>query len=166
MNDISELLLHNHSIMNEKDCFKYYKNTLKLIERHMGADTTDEHQLTEVCKNLFDKQYRGTFPVDRLPKLQRGQCCILNLDTSDKPGSHWVAVYKSKDLRANNSNLHIYDSFGRKSTQILPSLTKLKKLVDADYDSEQTIAENDCGQRSISWLWCVYQLGIKNAMKI
>ena len=80
--------------MHEKDCVRHYKNTLKLLERHMGTDTTDEHQLTEICKNLFGKQYRGTFPVDRLPKLQRGQCCILNLDTSDKPGSHWVAVYK------------------------------------------------------------------------
>lgn len=145
--------------MHEKDCVRHYKNTLKLIERHMGTDTTDEHQLTEICKNLFGKQYRGTFPVDRLPKLQRGQCCILNLDTSDKPGSHWVAVYK-------HEHLHIYDSFGRKSTKILPSLTKLKKLVDADYDSEQTINQNNCGQRCISFLWCVYQLGIKNAMKI
>lgn len=60
--------------------------------------------------------FLGVYPSDKVfpPNLtRRPQCLIINLDSSDLPGSHWVAVclYKIK----NNKVLEYFDSYGTKS---------------------------------------------------
>lgn len=145
--------------MKEKQVENFFEECLKILEDSMGSATTSEDELSSVGKSLLGKCFRGVSPVDRLPPLKQGQCCIINLDFSGMPGSHWVAVYK------HNSQHCIYDSFGRKSSDILSSLSRLK-IKDSDYDPEQAVSEDNCGQRSLCWLWCVKQLGIKNAMKL
>lgn len=145
--------------MKEKQVEIFFSKVLKTIEDNIGAETTSEDELRSIGKSLFGKPFRGVFPVDRLPPLQQGQCCVVNLDPSGMPGSHWVAVYKHQKHHC------VYDSFGRRSSNILPTLHELK-ILDSDYDAEQGVAEDNCGQRSLGWLWCVQQLGIKNAMKL
>lgn len=56
------------------------------------------------------RDFRGVFPCDLLPNfVQQGvpHAFIINLDSHDKPGSHWVALYI-------NSYGHTvyFDSFG------------------------------------------------------
>jgi hypothetical protein len=48
----------------------------------------------------------------------------------------------------------VFDSFGRRTTQIIPSLLKSGngKIKDTDYDANQKIKETNCGQKSIAWL--------------
>ena len=146
--------------MKEKEVEKVYKKTVKKIEKILGTDgITNSKQLTNVGRELFGKLYRGTFPVDKLPKLKHNESCIVNLDSSGQAGSHWCSVFKYKD------EYLVYDSFGRKTTEILPSLKHLKHR-DSDYDPNQQITEHNCGQRSSSWLYCCYLLGPENAMKI
>ena len=146
--------------MKEKEIEKVYKKTVKQIEKILKNNgITNSKQLTDVGRELFGKLYRGTFPVDKLPKLKHNECCIINLDTSGMIGSHWVSVYKYRDEYC------IYDSFGRKTTEILPSLKHLKHL-DSDYDIEQQMIQQNCGQRSISWLYCCYLKNVRNALKI
>ena len=53
--------------------------------------------------------YAGVFPSDRLPSRpvrDRPQGYIVNLDTHDRPGSHWVALWTDDDRCA------VMDSFG------------------------------------------------------
>ena len=145
--------------MKEKTIEIFYKESLREIERGLGNGITNSREVTEMGECLFDAKYKGTYAVDRLPKLKHGECCIINLDRSHQPGSHWVAVFKS------NNKYVIYDSFGRKSSKILKSLKRLD-IIDTDYDPEQMMQEDNCGQRSLAWLWCVYKLGIENALKI
>ena len=145
--------------MREKQIETFYKYSLREIERILGAGITNSKQLTELGKCLLDNKYKGTYAVDRLPKLKHNDCCVINLDRSHQPGSHWVAVYKHENKYC------IYDSFGRKSNKILKSLKQLK-IIDSDYDAEQMVQEDNCGQRSLTWLWCVYKVGIENALKI
>lgn len=41
-------------------------------------------------------RFLGVFPIDKIPKsLPFGHALIINLDRSNQPGSHWVALYKS-----------------------------------------------------------------------
>lgn len=129
----------------------------------MGNLTTSEDELRVVGNSLLGKSFKGVFPVDKLPPLKQGQCCIINLDRSGMPGSHWVAIHKS--IMSNQPTYCVHNSFGRKSSNILRSLRQLR-IQDSDYDAEQRVEQDNCGHHSICWLWCVQKLGIKNAMKI
>lgn len=145
--------------MKEKEVEEYFNEVLKVIEEQIGNQTTSEDQLLHLGKKLFGNQFRGVYPVDLLPTLKPKQCCIINLDRSGMSGSHWVAVYFE------GGTYYVYDSFGRKSSDILSLLSRLK-VKDSDYDSEQVISEKNCGQRSIGWLWIVNKLGLKNSLKL
>ena len=49
----------------------------------------------EIGKILrYDKNYIGTFSKDNFPVLKNNQSTIINLQDSDKNGSHWVSYKK------------------------------------------------------------------------
>ena len=66
-------------------------------------------------------------------------------------GSHWIS------LAFNGTKIDVYDSFGRPARDILP-LAK-KDVINSDLDSEQGDLENNCGPRSIAWLYIYNQFG-------
>ena len=137
----------------------YRKNLQKLPK-----GTTYLTQLNKLGEKYIGAgNFVGTFPSDKIPKLQPGQCCILNVDRSTQPGSHWVAV-----ARGPKSQCYVYDSFGRKGTDLIPNLRwKFPgKIIDSDRDGEQEIQETNCGARCISWLRVLYEKGIKVALSI
>ena len=50
----------------------------------------------------------GVFPADRLPVVEKYPCAfIVNSDESDQPGTHWLAVYLTRDGGA-----EFVDSYG------------------------------------------------------
>ena len=71
----------------------------------------DTIQLTLILRK--DKYTRGVFhgvyPSDKLPRtvLSFPSLFIANVDTSEKPGSHWVAFYFNKDREG-----EFFDSYG------------------------------------------------------
>lgn len=55
-------------------------------------------------KNISN--FMGVYPSDKLPKTIKTPCSLIfNYDSSHLPGSHWVAVWISK-------NVYWFDSFG------------------------------------------------------
>ena len=133
-----------HGGSNDKHAHLIYETLLKdIVYPMLGNKVTYSNDLHRVGKKLLGKDFVGVYPSDQIPRLKNKQCCILNLDKSDQSGSHWIAVY-----RDGKTNL-TYDSFGRKSSKIIPSL---KNVEDADYDVEQMIEQEDCGARSIAFL--------------
>ena len=59
----------------------------------LAPDGVKTSKLDGVGKHLFgDKIYRSIRTRHHAQKLEKGQYLIFNLDTSDKPGSHWVAL--------------------------------------------------------------------------
>ena len=128
-----------------------YDTILLEIERIMGKDTTTNNiELNELCKRILGSKFIGVFSSDQIPKLKKGQSCIANLDTSDKPGSHWVALYCNEHTRC-----YFYDSFGR-PIKSFKNLQKRNRMVQEakDYDAEQSKTESNCGQRSATFLIC------------
>ena len=71
----------------------------------------DTVQLTLILRK--DKYTRGVFqgvyPSDKLPTSVSSYPAlfIANVDTSDKPGSHWIAFYFTKDREG-----EFFDSYG------------------------------------------------------
>ena len=71
--------------------------------------------LTELAKRMKLKNFRGVYMRDELlrdaekPLSQKSG--IMNFDTAEKPGSHWVAWYVS-DKKNNKSQLYYFDSYG------------------------------------------------------
>jgi hypothetical protein len=131
-----------------------YNKKLHSLPQH----TTYLNELTKIGKAHFGSKYRGTFPSDRIPQLKSNQCCIINLDTSNEPGSHWIAVARGKGLQC-----YAYDSFGRKASKLIPALSG---VIDSQQDAEQALIEVNCGARCIAWLYVLYAKGVKVALTI
>ena len=58
------------------------------------------------------RKFCGVFACDMIStvKLERGNSVIVNLSKSDKPGSHFVAIYRLTD----SGNYLYFDSYGLK----------------------------------------------------
>jgi|SRR5210317_744836 len=131
---------------------KLYDKKLKEIEDMMGKDnTTYLKELDGIGHKLLGVKYKGTFPSDKIPKLNDlSPYCILNLDRSTEPGSHWIALVKDDK----EDRCLVYDSFGRKNTTIIPHLrfSGNGRVIDTDRDPEQHPTQTNCGQRCLAFL--------------
>ena len=114
----------------------------------IGSKTTFQNDLQLYGKRMLGEKFHGVFASDLIPKLtKRRPYAILNLDKSNEPGSHWIAVSK------NGNGVIVYDSFGRKSAKIIPDLmTGNGEVLDTEYDAEQDQRETNCGARSMAFL--------------
>lgn len=61
--------------------------------------------------NYVRPMFAGVFALDMLPSETEKSAFVINLDPSDKPGSHWVSVFLDKV----NSTAIYFDSYGDKS---------------------------------------------------
>lgn len=51
--------------------------------------------------------FQGVFMRDTLPKIvNHKECFVMNLDSNDNNGTHWVCLYK------NNNKKYYFDSYG------------------------------------------------------
>lgn len=134
--------------MNKNQFEKIYNEVLtKYLIPVLGNGTTFASTLDNLGKKLFKEKFRGVFSSDRIPQLSHGEYAILNLDKSNLPGSHWIAVM------AHKNKLIVYDSFGRRNGSIIPSLKEFNKiLVDTELDAEQKTHETNCGARVMTAL--------------
>jgi hypothetical protein len=149
--------------MNEKTANKKYNNILKSVKKKVGSKTTYLDQLNRAGQAIFGIKFRGVFPADKIPKLNNlAPYCILNLDKSTEPGSHWISLAKI------GRHSITYDSFGRTHTKIIPQLqySGNGKVLNTDRDVEQPIMSTDCGARSLAWLKFLDKYGAENALLI
>ena len=88
--------------------------------------------------------FRGVYMRDTLPKsgaLAR-ECGIVNLDSSDGRGTHWVCYHKY------GSNRIYFDSFGQVPPIEIQKYLKTKREFDIQRNSDivQHINSTNCGQ--------------------
>lgn len=94
----------------------------------------------------------GCYPVDRLPTVISLPCSlIINLDTSDLPGSHWVAVYINKSRHA-----FYFDSYGSPPTVQITKWLKQFKSFSYNKKCFQSIFSKNCG------FYCIYFIYLKH----
>ena len=113
--------------------------------------------LTELAQRLNLKNFRGVFMRDELPKepltqTDRGACApsqesgIMNFDTVEKAGSHWVAWYKSKKKH------YYFDSYGTAVPDELREYFKNKKIHYSDF-MIQSMSSDICGELCIAFIY-------------
>jgi len=96
--------------------------------------------------------FRGVFMRDTLPnKIKNKECGVVNLDSMDGNGTHWVAYYK------NNNNRIYFDSFG------LDAPTELQKYLGKPYTYQTFQLQN--AEDSICGHLCLFVLGELNSKK-
>lgn len=143
----------------------YQRTILKLVYPLVGKRTTYLSDLTKAGKKLLGKKFHGTYPSDRIPRLNDLRpYAILNLDRSTEPGSHWVSIAKISGI----DRVMIYDSFGRDHSTIIADLefSGNGRIINADRDAEQKKSETNCGARCLAWLKVFDEYGYKTAKKI
>lgn len=89
----------------------------RLISRQLTTQ-----QLHQALKNNSQtlRLYHGIFPVDLLPRYRPtfSPCFIIvNLDQSDRPGSHWVLVFFPQKTSESKGRVFLFDSFGMDAEQ-------------------------------------------------
>lgn len=137
-------------------------NFLESIVRYIGNTTTKASDLLSFGKRLFGDKFIGVFSADTIPKMSPNTYAIVNLDNSKEPGSHWIALVKTKN------EIIVYDSYGRRTTSILPSLYQTGNgvVIESENDAEQTKKEKNCGARVLAALLIYDQYGKSALLKL
>ena len=104
-------------------------------------------QLVNYAQELKIPNFRGVFMRDTLPrKGSSNECGIVNFNTSEQPGSHWVCYYKDPDRRI------YFDSFGQITPMEIQKYLKTKRefemgkgVIQRNTDIVQYINTHVCG---------------------
>ena len=126
----------------------------------MKVSLTDEErdgysnfELAEKAKKLKFDNFRCVFMGDELNfSPSRNECGILNLNTNNQPGSHWVCWFKRGKAKC------YFDSFGVIAPKEL--VEYLKPPIIYSTCQIQGFYDTKCGQ------WCLYVVRELNRKQI
>lgn len=149
---------------NRKEDIKYlqtenkeFNDIFKKVCKYMGSSvTTDSFNLQQTAFQFLGQQkFKGVFPYDTMPKLKKGESAIINTDSHDKPGEHWVAIYRASQIQ-----YYFFDSYGREWSNVIPNLKITVLGIKSDVSSAQSVRQfgdqSFCGQMSLSFLIYLY----------
>lgn len=107
------------------------------------------NQLDRAGKRVLGYRYLGTFPLDRVPQFMKDaalQHFIINTQTSNLAGQHWIAV-----TIVHNSKAYIFDSFGQAPPTLLVNQLKQRSIHKIYYNKRQLQPFNTtfCGQLAL-----------------
>lgn len=92
--------------------------------------------------------FLGVFPIDLLPKIAKlPAALVVNLDPSNKPGSHWVSLYFDRD-----GTCEYFDSYGRKPKELQSYIIANSSTYVFNNLQVQRMLTSTCGQM------CIYVL--------
>ena len=85
------------------------------------------------------KNFIGCFSKDQIQLIENNKSIIINLQNSNQPGSHWIALKKVNNI------IFVFDSFGIAHLPIgIFKVFKISKIIINIYRI-QDIASNLCG---------------------
>ena len=140
-----------------------------------GLDIVDSKGLTNVelleyVRKLKITNFRGVFMSDTLPsKPLQKECGIMNLNTSDQVGSHWVCYFKNGYERI------YFDSFGQVTPIELQKYLKThlewekqQQVIQRNTDIVQHLNTHVCGHLCLFVLTALTreQLSYQNVLNI
>uniref|UniRef100_A0ABD2VUF9 Ubiquitin-like protease family profile domain-containing protein n=1 Tax=Trichogramma kaykai TaxID=54128 RepID=A0ABD2VUF9_9HYME len=103
----------------------------------------------------------GVYAADRVPRnVSLPACLIINCDTSDQPGSHWIALYIDKYA----SGIY-FDSFGLPPTNThhKERIHRICKKIIYNYKCLQSLDSAVCGEYCIFFLYHISKNNDLNA---
>jgi hypothetical protein len=140
---------------------RLYEEVLPRVETFMrDRGETDNFQLNRAGKALLGNKFAGVFAADdRLTVSRQRPYAIVNGSTRASGGTHWFGV-----CFYGSNNLLCSDSFGRPIRNFSEDYNALTRngrlrIRNSDRRPEQRVRENNCGQRSLTWLIVCDRLG-------
>jgi hypothetical protein len=108
---------------------------------------TDEIDAIMHTDKVAKRMYGGTVSIDNIPKYVKFPVCfIVNTSPSWHPGTHWVAVFASKNSK------EYFCSYGSEP------LPEIKKILGNSHMRKQSMFQSVnsdlCGQYCILYLLC------------
>ena len=78
------------------DILNEFEHNIMLIQEGFETSgSTDNLQITELCRYLFGSDFIGVYTSDQFPKnVKNNNMFIMNTQPSTQPGLHWVAFVK------------------------------------------------------------------------
>ena len=96
----------------------------------------------------YYKNFIGCFTKNQIPLIEKNKSIIMNLQNSNQPGSHWIA------LKRVNNTIFVFDSFGIGYLHIgIFKIYKTFKIITNIYRI-QDISSNLCGMFCILFILC------------
>ena len=116
------------------------------MENYFNRRTSDV-ELKDICKKL-KIQLHGVFMKDELPPTLKNGNYIMNLDSSDGTGTHWVCMHKK------GNQIAYFDSFGTQPPKEATMIMKKNKKTMTYYSDKivQDSKSNICGFYCILFL--------------
>ena len=76
-------------------------------DKQLGYNSLTNFDIYDIVKQIELPNFRGVYMKNKLSKQpHRNECGIMNFNTSNQSGSHWVCYFK------NGSQRTYFDSFG------------------------------------------------------
>ena len=120
----------------------------------------DSHSVQKIGKKYIPN-FVGVFPLNKLPQALRAPAnLIVNTDTHNLPGQHWLAVSYQK-----GGVVYVFDSFGFFYPRILRIyLNKLRRTAPVRYNRirYQSMHEQTCALYCLAWLITINTRGYKH----
>jgi hypothetical protein len=86
-------------------------------------------------------EYRGCVPRDSIPALLPNQFCVINLDESGEPGTHWTCLMRCSELV-----YYYFDSFGQLPLpEVIRASGVPKNILVSQDEPLQDIHADSCG---------------------
>ena len=116
------------------------------IEDIIGVGTTNNNQIKNLMKNLFNCRFKGVFCSDDMPNLKNYEYCIVNTDNHKQSGTHWIGAYKYKNKP------FVYDSFDRNVKSLSNFWRHKHNWINASSYRRESYRDKNCGQLSCTFL--------------
>lgn len=139
LNDDEKRLYKNALLKLEQHGFGLMKKNKKLPDKPLT-----DHYINDYLKH--SKSFIGAMPKDKLKNVKinkkKSMSCIVNLDDSKGPGTHWVCCYYKPKL----SYSFFFDSFGLKPPKdVVKFLKRFNKPIYYNDVNIQSLDSVRCG---------------------
>ena len=111
----------------------------------IGDKVTNNIHLLKLGKKLFGEKFKAVYCADDNIRLNNDQCCIVNTDSHDKSGLHWIGLYKYRNV------YYSMDSFGR-DVRKLSKYFKNKPWQNFEFHRIESFKSSNCGELSMTFL--------------
>ena len=143
-----------------------HDNQVKKIVKKLGNKPLSDMELKKEATVMKLPKFLGVRLQDETMPTGNG-CYIINTDTNDGQGIHWVSVVQ------HNKKCYVYDSFGRRSQTLLKSFVKnrigsgyMVKNTDLTDQDQYGYKSVDCGHRCLSALKIYKDHGLQEYLKL
>ena len=110
-------------------------------------------QIEEIGRKWLGSNWLGVFPLDKIPFISENRALIVNTQSSNLGGEHWIAVYNKPE------HVLAFDPFGFYYPPLLVShLSSLSKPIVYNKIRYQEWLSTTCGQHCL--LWLKFQAGL------